>query len=86
MRYNCFLQAKYGQHMKNLKLTWSRPYMLPREIRDTSNIKAKEGINFLAIIKSKDVQLTTLVLTDWFFGTNWNHRSKLLYALAHFLR
>ncbi|KAK0083707.1 hypothetical protein PV325_008378 [Microctonus aethiopoides] len=80
------LMAKYGQHMKNLKLTWSRPYMLPREIRDTSNIKAKEGINFLAIIKSKDVQLTTLILTDWFFGTNWNHRSKLLYALAHFLR
>lgn len=80
------LQAKYGQYIRKLEFAWSRPYILPRETRATWNIRAKEGIEFIGVIKDKTVQLNQLVLTNWFFGTNWNHRSKLLYAVGHFLR
>ncbi|XP_053597293.1 F-box only protein 39-like [Microplitis demolitor] len=80
------LVAKYGQYIRKLEFAWSRPYILPRETRATWNIRAKEGIEFIGVIKDKTVQLNQLVLTNWFFGTNWNHRSKLLYAVGHFLR
>lgn len=72
--------------MRSLELAWSRPYISPRGTQITSSISAKEGVDFLAVIRDTDVQLKELVLTDWFFVTNWNHRSKLLHALAHFLR
>ncbi|KAG8037124.1 hypothetical protein G9C98_004446 [Cotesia typhae] len=80
------LAGKYGQYIRKLELAWSRPYILPSETRASWNIRAKEGVEFIAVIKNKAVQLKQLVLTDWFFGSNWNHRSKLLYAVAHFLR
>ncbi|XP_044599446.1 F-box only protein 39-like isoform X2 [Cotesia glomerata] len=80
------LAGQYGQYIRKLELAWSRPYILPSETRATWNIRAKEGVEFIAVIKNKAVQLKQFVLTDWFFGSNWNHRSKLLYAVAHFLR
>ncbi|XP_034944287.1 F-box only protein 39-like [Chelonus insularis] len=80
------LLAKYVQHMRHLELAWSLPYTLPREARVSLNIRANDSIDFLEVIKNKNVQLEKLILTDWYFGTNWNHRSKLVNALARFLR
>ena len=71
--------------MRSLELAWSRPYVLPRETRDARNIQAEAGVDFLTIVREKDVQLRQLLLTDWVFSSKWGNRSKLLYALANFL-
>ncbi|KOC67312.1 F-box only protein 39 [Habropoda laboriosa] len=78
-------QAKYGQHMRNLELAWSRPYILPREARITRNVQAEAGADFLTVVRAKNVQLKKLILTDWIFSCKWGNRGKLLYALASFL-
>jgi hypothetical protein len=80
------LQAKYGQHMRNLELSFSRPYILPRQTRITRNTQAEAGADFLAIVRAKDVQLRQLTLTNWVFGYKWGNRGILLCALANFLR
>ncbi|XP_017787957.1 PREDICTED: F-box only protein 39-like [Habropoda laboriosa] len=79
------LAAKYGQHMRNLELAWSRPYILPREARITRNVQAEAGADFLTVVRAKNVQLKKLILTDWIFSCKWGNRGKLLYALASFL-
>ncbi|XP_043274006.1 F-box only protein 39-like isoform X1 [Venturia canescens] len=79
------LATKYGQHMRILELAWSRPYVLPIETRLARNVQAEAGVDFLAIVRDKDVQLKKLVLTDWVFSSKWDNRGKLLYALANFL-
>ncbi|XP_011306608.1 F-box only protein 39 [Fopius arisanus] len=79
------LTRKYGEHMRSLELAWSRPYVLSKETRNSANVKAQEGVDFLTALKSKDVQLTEFILTNWYFGTNWNYRGRILYALSHFL-
>lgn len=80
------LAVKYGQHMRSLELAWSRSYILPRETHAAHNIQAEAGAEFLAVIRTKDVQLKELVLTNWVFSYKWGDRCKLLYALANFLR
>ncbi|KAH0950529.1 hypothetical protein HN011_001499 [Eciton burchellii] len=80
------LAAKYGQHMRNLELSFSRPYILPRQTRITRNTQAEAGADFLAIVRAKDVQLRQLTLTNWVFGYKWGNRGILLCALANFLR
>ncbi|XP_070167481.1 F-box only protein 39 isoform X2 [Polyergus mexicanus] len=80
------LAAKYGQHMRSLELAFSRPYILPRQMRITRNTQAEAGADFLAIVRAKDVQLRQLILTNWMFGYKWGNRGILLCALANFLR
>ncbi|KYN12593.1 PREDICTED: F-box only protein 39-like isoform X1 [Trachymyrmex cornetzi] len=80
------LAAKYGQHMRNLELAFSRPYISPRQVRIRRNIQAEAGADFLAIIRAKDIQLRQLTLTNWVFGYKWGNRGILLSALANFLR
>ncbi|XP_029663415.1 F-box only protein 39-like [Formica exsecta] len=80
------LAAKYGQHMRSLELAFSRPYILPRQMRITRNTQAEAGADFLAIVRAKDVQLRQLILTNWVFGYKWGNRGILLCALANFLR
>ncbi|KAL6265039.1 hypothetical protein P5V15_005130 [Pogonomyrmex californicus] len=59
------LAIKYGQHMRNLELAFSRPYISPRQIRIRCNIQMWEGIVFLSIMHVKNVQLRQLTLTNW---------------------
>ncbi|XP_072744705.1 F-box only protein 39 [Anoplolepis gracilipes] len=80
------LAAKYGQHMRSLELAFSRPYILPRQMRMTRNTQAEAGADFLAIVRAKDIQLRELILTNWVFGYKWGNRGMLLCALANFLR
>ncbi|KAF7991186.1 hypothetical protein HCN44_002748 [Aphidius gifuensis] len=80
------IAIKYGQHMRSLEMAWSRPYINPREFRLSSNIRAKEGLDFIEILKNKNIQIKEFILTNWFFSTNWNNRSKLLAAIAIFIR
>lgn len=72
--------------MRSLELAFSRPYILPRQMRITRNTQAEAGADFLAIIRAKDVQLRQLILTNWVFGYKWGNRGMLLCALANFLR
>lgn len=80
------LAAKYGQHMRSLELVFSRPYILPRQMRIARNTQAEAGADFLAIVRAKDVQLRQLILTNWMFGYKWGNRGMLFCALANFLR
>ncbi|XP_011136148.3 F-box only protein 39-like [Harpegnathos saltator] len=81
------LTAKYGQHMRSLELTFSRPYIYPRILHRVKlavrSAPALAGAGFLAIVRTKDVQLRRLTLTNWAFAYN---RGTLLGALARFLR
>lgn len=72
--------------MRSLEMAWSRPYINPRELRLSSSIRAKEGLDFIEILKNKNIQIKEFILTNWFFSTNWNNRSKLLAAIAIFIR
>ncbi|XP_012225223.1 F-box only protein 39-like [Linepithema humile] len=80
------LAAKYGQHMRSLELAFSRPYILPRQMRIGHNTQAEAGAEFLWIVRAKNVQLRQLTLTNWVFGYKWGNRGMLLCALANFLR
>ncbi|XP_015109251.1 F-box only protein 39-like [Diachasma alloeum] len=79
------LAGKYGEHMRSLELAWSRPYVLSKETRNSANVRAQEGVDFLTALKVKEVQLKEFILTNWYFGTNWNYRGKILYALNRFI-
>ena len=47
--------------------------------------QAEAGIVFLALLRSQNVQLKELVLTDWKFSYKWGHRGKLFNKLVKFL-
>lgn len=72
--------------MRSLELAFSRPYILPRQMRITRNTQAEAGAEFLTIVRAKDVQLRQLILTNWMFGYKWGNRGMLFCALANFLR
>ncbi|XP_063991687.1 F-box only protein 39-like [Diachasmimorpha longicaudata] len=79
------LAKKYGEHMRSLELAWSRPYIISKETKNYVHVKAQEGVDFLIVLKAKQVQLKEFILTNWYFGSNWNYRGKILYALNRFI-
>ncbi|PSN45562.1 hypothetical protein C0J52_21366 [Blattella germanica] len=74
----------FGQHLHRLDLIWSRPLASPLQ-HFPPGAQAEAGAAFLILLRSQDVQLRELVLTDWVFSYKWGHRGKLLYTLANFL-
>ena len=81
---HCF-KEKYGKHVRSLELAWSRPSTWPKYTRDPRNIQVEVATNFLNMIRTKDVKIKELILTNWTLNRCWGHRGELLYALTNFV-